>query len=408
MDRSRQAGGDRPVDRLNLICFTVPSYRCIDTEDGLSAVLDALEDEPRFALDTEFHRERTYWPRVALVQLAWPGDLVLIDPLAVDMSRIAPLIDSERLVVAHAAGQDLDVLERCCGVAPRRIFDTQIAAGFVGGGIPSLSSLHERELELKLPKEHRLTDWLARPLQVIQLEYAAADVAHLLVLHDRLESRLQALGRRAWAESEFNILLDRSKRLRRPEEAWSRVKDVRRLKGRSLTVARSLAMWRQKHAAMYDQPVRYVMSDMAIVTIAQAAPQTRIALAQVRGIGTGIANGRLGQPILDAVAEGLASDWQPPTPHQPSPSLRRLRPAAGLVAILIRQIARSNDIEPSLLATRADIEALIRGEAGARLLRGWRSEMVGKPIRQLMNGEAALAFDGDGLVLEHRSRCPVS
>ena len=386
----------------------MPSYRCIDTEDGLSAVLNALEDEPRFALDTEFHRERTYWPRVALMQLAWPGDLVLIDPLAVDMSRIASLIDSERLVVIHAAGQDLDVLERCCGTTPRRIFDTQIAAGFVGGGIPSLSSLHERELGLKLPKEHRLTDWLARPLQATQLEYAAADVAHLLVLHDLIDARLEDLGRRAWAEDEFNILLDRSKKLRQPEDAWSRVKNIRRLRGQPLAVARSLAMWRQKHAAASDRPVRHVMSDMTIVMIAQTAPQTRATLAQVRGIGAGIANGRLGQPILDAVSEGLASNWQPPSPRQPSPALKRLRPAAGLVAIWMRQMARANDIEPSLLATRADIEALIRGEADARLTRGWRAEMVGAPIRQLMNGEAALAFDGDGLVLEQRSRCPVS
>ena len=324
------------------------------------------------------------------------------------MSRIAPLIDSECLIVVHAAGQDLDVLKRCCGTTPRRIFDTQIAAGFVGGGIPSLSSLHERELGLKLPKEHRLTDWLARPLKATQLEYAAADVAHLLVLHERLEARLEKLGRRDWAESEFKILLDRSKRILRPEEAWNRVKGIRRLRGRSLAIARSLAMWRQKHAAATDQPVRYVISDMAIVAIAQTVPQTQTALAQVRGISARIANGRLGQPILDAVAEGLVSDWRPPPRNQPSSAFKRLNPAAGLVAIWMRQMARSNDIEPSLLATRADIEALIRGEAEARLTRGWRAEMAGELIRHLVNGEAALAFDGDGLVLEHRSHRPLS
>jgi len=385
----------------------VARFQYVDTETGLDAVVAALEGEPRFALDTEFHRERTYWPKVALIQIAWPGGLALIDPLAADVSRLAPVIGSDRLLVAHAASQDLEVLAHCCEVLPKRIFDTQIAAGFVGGGIPSLSALHKRELGVTIAKAHRLTDWLARPLRAPQLEYAAGDVAQLLRIHDRLAARLRKLKRTTWAADEFDTLLRRASRLRRPEDAWSKVKDIRRLRGRSLAVARSLAKWREQRAAVLDRPVRHVMSDMAIVSIAGAKPRNPAELSRVRGVADGVAKGRLGKSILEAVSEGLKSDWRPPKPKPTPRALRSLKPAVGLVMAWVTQVARASGLEPSLLATRADVEALIRGDADARLASGWRAEMVGEPIRQLTSGEASLAFDGDGLALEARSRRPV-
>lgn len=383
-------------------------YRYIDSDAALRAVVDALADEPRFALDTEFHRERSYWPEVALIQIAWPGDLVLIDPLAIDMGCLAEVLEGDGLMVAHAAGQDLEVLEHCCGAVPGRIFDTQIASGFVGGGIPALSSLYEREIGWRPPKADRLTDWMVRPLKRSQLDYAASDVVHLLEIHDRLLARLDDMGRRRWAEAEFDLLLERNRQMHRPEDAWSRLKDVRHLRRRDLPVLRSLAMWREHRAAKVNQPVRHVLSDMIIVSIAQAAPRTVSELAQVRGVGDGMARGRLGSAILGAVADGISSDWRPPRlpPKRPD-VMNRMRPAVGLVMSWVAQLARERMIEPSLLATRADVEAVIRADPDARLSLGWRSELVGEPIRRLVEGEAALAFDGDVLVLEERSRRPV-
>ena len=384
------------------------SYRYIDSDQGLRDVVGALTAEPRFALDTEFHRERTYRPQAALIQIAWPGDLVLIDPLAVDVSPLADVLGSGGLMVAHAAGQDLEVLEHYCGTVPERIFDTQIAAGFLGLGTPALSSLYESEIGWKPPKADRLTDWLVRPLKPSQLNYAASDVMHLLEIHDRLAARLEELGRSAWAEAEFELLLERNRRGQRPEEAWSRLKEVRHLRRRDLPVVRSVAMWRELRASRVNQPVRHVLSDVAVVSIAQAAPRTAEELAAVRGVGEGVARGRLGPHILKAVAEGLASDWRPPPKRAArSDAVDRLRPAVGLVTSWVSQLARDRMIEPSLLATRADIEALIRGDADARLARGWRSEMVGEPLRRLVAGEAALAFDNSKLVLEERSHRPV-
>ena len=384
------------------------SYRYIDSDQPLRDVVSAVCSEPRFALDTEFHRERTYRPQAALIQIAWPGDLVLIDPLAVDVSPLADVFGAGGLMVAHAAQQDLEVLEHCCGSVPERIFDTQIAAGFLGLGTPALASLYENEIGWKPPKADRLTDWLVRPLNASQLDYAAGDVMHLLEIHDRLAARLTESGRSAWAEAEFELLLERNRQGLRPEDAWTRLKEVRHLRRRDLPVVRSVAMWRELRAAKVNQPVRHVLSDVAVVSIARAAPRTAEELAAVRGVGRGVARGRLGPPILEAVAEGLASDWRPPPERAArSDAVDRLRPAVGLVTSWVSQLARDRKIEPSLLATRADIEALIRGDADARLARGWRSEMVGEPLRRLVAGGAALAFDRGKLVLEERSHRPV-
>ena len=385
------------------------NYRYIDSDAGLRASVVALSGEPRFALDTEFHRERSYWPEAALIQIAWPGDLVLIDPLAVDVRPLSEVLSGGGLMVAHAASQDLEVLEHCCGAVPARIFDTQIAAGFLGRGTPALSSLYESEIGWRPPKADRLTDWLVRPLKTSQLEYAASDVMHLLEIHDRMAARLDELGRVDWAEAEFALLLERSRRAQRPEEAWTRLKEVRHLRRRDLPVVRSVAMWRELRAARVNQPVRHVLPDMAVVSIARAAPRTTEDLAAVRGVGEGVARGRLGSAILKAVADGLASNWRPP-PARPARSghAERLRPAVGLVTSWVNQLARERMIEPSLLATRADIEALIRGDPDARLSRGWRSEIVGEPVRRLVEGEAALAFDDGQLVLEERSRRPMA
>ena len=173
--------------------------RWVDDASALAGLIDELRDEPRYALDTEFHGERTYWPRLALVQVAWPGGIALIDPFAVNMAPFGEILRGPATMVAHAAEQDLAILVRACGDPPTQLFDTQVAAGFIGLGAPSLASLVERLLGIKLAKGDRLTDWTRRPLKSDQKVYAAADVEHLLAIHDMLVARLEPIGRLEWA-----------------------------------------------------------------------------------------------------------------------------------------------------------------------------------------------------------------
>ncbi|HJM32692.1 MAG: HRDC domain-containing protein [Acidimicrobiales bacterium] len=376
----------------------------MEEQGAFEALVDELVDEPRIGVDTEFHRERTYYPQVALLQISWSDGLALVDPLAVDLRAFGSVLESDVLLVMHAAGQDLEVFDRACGTAPRNLFDTQLAAGFVGLSTPSLTTLCERELDIRLPKGDRLSDWLARPLTGSQLEYAAADVLHLLVLHDRLTDDLASRGRLAWAQDECQAMLDRSRGPREPSIAWERIKEVRRLRGAAFDRARAIAAWREREAAARDVPVRSVFSDLAVVAVAQDHPVDEEALRRIRGVdGRHLRNGAASS-VLQAMAE--AADL-PPVPRDPARSRQGRgdhRAAVTLVSAWISQAARDLEIDPTLLGTRSDIEALVRGEEGTRLATGWRGDAVGEALTGLLAGHSALAFDGEGgLVLEDRN-----
>ena len=377
-------------------------FQLVTDQAEFEALLDVLITEKRIAVDTEFHREKTYFPKVAMVQVAWTDGLVLIDPLEVDLRPMARLLESEVLVVMHAAGQDLEVFDRVCGTAPANLFDTQLASGFIGLSSPSLASLHERELGLRLPKGDRLTNWLARPLTASQLEYAASDVAHLLEIHDRLVRRLTDEGRLVWAEQECVEMLARERGRRRPEDAWTRIKEARQLRGRARDVARSVAAWRERRAADVDQPVRHVVPDLGVVAVAQRAPQTVDELRKVRGLDGRHYKGAVAEGLLGAVA---TADDLPPLEVDVS---RRdngndVRAAVTLVSAWVAQLSRDIDLDPTLVGTRSDIEDLVRGVPDAKMTTGWRHQVVGGPVDDLLSGRAALAFDGHGgLLLEPR------
>ncbi|MEQ8718226.1 MAG: HRDC domain-containing protein [Acidimicrobiales bacterium] len=371
----------------------------------LEEVIDTAVAHPAYAIDTEFHRERTYYPKLALVQLAWPGGLVVIDPLAVDVAALGRLLADGGVAVLHACSQDLEVLERVTGETPADLFDTQVAAGFVGLRSPSLAALHDQLLGRRLPKGDRLTDWLRRPLSDDQLEYAAADVRHLLEIHAELVTQLTDRGRLEWARTECEIVLAKDRSGRDPDEAWRRVKEARQLRGRNRAIVRALAAWRERRAAELDIPVRYVLPDLALVSIAQRPPRDVAALSGVRGLDDRHLKGGTAEALLATIAEvddePAAAEEDPPQRSLP----RDLRPAVSLVASWITQIAADNDLDPALVGSRGDVEGLLRGDEDARLSMGWRADLVGAPIRRLVAGDAALAFDGQRrLVLEERSR----
>jgi ribonuclease D len=380
------------------------SYRWIDGQADFDQLVDTLADQPRYALDTEFHRERTYYPKLALVQVAWRTDdgqqSVLIDPLDVDVSSFGALFASESLCVIHAAQQDLDVLTHAVGSVPSRMFDTQLAAGFVGYGTPSLVSLLQGEIGVSPPKGDRLTDWLRRPLTDSQRQYAAADVEYLLEVHERLVAQLATAGRLAWAEDACEELRTRPTSGSAPDDAWLRLKDARSLRPNARAVAQSVASWRERRAMRTDVPVRQVLPDLAILGISQRAPSSTKELSQARGVDQRHTRGGIADEILEAVRAAKGSP--PPSPPPSADDLdRSMRPAVTLVSAWVGQLARDERLDPTLLATRADIVAFLRGDDDARLAAGWRNELVGEGIRRLVGGEAGLTFDPEGRLRLH-------
>jgi ribonuclease D len=386
----------------------VGDYRWIGDAAALGALVEELLSCDIYGLDTEFHRERTYFPRLALVQIAWEGGIALVDPLAVDISPFAKVLDGPGLAIIHAAEQDLEVLERACGTAPSRLFDTQLAAGFLGQVSPSLVKLVEHVLGVRLLKGDQLTDWTQRPLSAGQLSYAAGDVAHLLALRQCIGARLEEMGRTEWADEEFAIMLSKDRTPTVPEEAWWRLPRSRQLRGPARGVAQCVAAWRESRAQRMDLPVRFVLPDLALLSIAQHPPKTREDLRRTRSLDGRYLGGGAAEELLAAAAVGLAVD---PSAVRVPPSHDHEQPVRAVTALATAYVAqRAGDLEldPAILATRADLVEFMQDPPEGRLSRGWRNSLIGAGLRRLAEGEAALSFDGHGsLVLEERSFRPV-
>jgi len=385
---------------------TASAPELITDTDALVALGDVLADEEFYAVDTEFHTERTYWPKLALIQLGWADRVALVDPLAVDPGPLRRVFTGPGTAVAHAAGQDLDVLRTACGAAPSTVFDTQIAAGFLGMSTPSLSRLVDQVLGITLPKTDQLSDWLQRPIPPGQLDYAAGDVRYLLELRSSMVDQLRRRGRLEWALEECALVLPGQRREVVPEEAWWKAGDARRLTGRSRAVAQEVAAWRERRAAASDRPRRSVLSDLAVLTIAQRPPRDRRELEQLRGVESRhLAKGSAAE-ILEAVDRGRSLPVDQLRLPPDAAESRASQAAVAVCAGLVRQIADELQFDQGLLATRVDIAQLVTGEP-SRLDRGWRGSIAGAPLRRLLAGEVAAAFDPDGrLVLEARSHLP--
>ena len=374
----------------------------IDDQAGLISIVEELSNSDIYAIDTEFHREKTYFAKLALIQLRWSDRLAIIDPLNLDLSVLSKIFHSNSVAVFHAGSQDLEILHRAAGAVPRSIFDTQIAAGFLGMRTPSLSSLHENLLGLKLTKGDRLTDWLQRPLKESQLQYAASDVRYLLELHQVLTERLIKLKRYEWAEAEFVTFLEKRQKLIDPKDAWQRIKEAKHLNKQARGVAQALAEWRELAAQKNDIPIRYIMSDLALVGIAQRKPTKLSDLKNIRGFDYAQYQKEKGQHLLKIVEKGLKADPVPSLKSRKKSLPPEMRPAVTLLSAWLSQFATDQNIDPALLGSRSDIEELLRGESDSRLQVGWRHEEVGEQVDNLLKGKSSLSFENGRLVIESR------
>lgn len=370
----------------------------IDDRAGLDELIARLRDEPVYGLDTEFHRERTYFPHLALVQVAWSDGLAVVDPIAVDIAPLAQILEGPGLMICHAAEQDLEVLQLACSTRPARLFDTQIAAAFIGLGFAALGRLVTSIVGATLAKGDRLTDWTRRPLDESQIAYAAADVEHLLVLHGRLCERAQESGTLAWVEQECEQMRTRQLGASEAETAWWRIKGSRTLRGKSRGVAQEVAAWRERLAMARDIPPRFILPDLALAGIVQRPPRSKEQMSSIRGLEPRHLRGGTAEEILAAVERGLeldARDLRTPARGEP-PIDDDAGPSVALGLALVAHIAAQRQMEPSLLATRADVQSLAAGRTSGRLSSGWRAEIAGEALRRLFAGEAALTGDGSG------------
>lgn len=407
MTRLRRLTANDKLEGIEAGQVAGASYSWIQTQEAFSELIAKALRVRRIALDTEFHRERTYWPKVALIQVRVADEIFLVDPLQVDLGPFAEVLESDVLFIMHAASQDIEVLQRACGFGPQNLFDTQLVAGFTGMSTPSLSALVERYVGVRLPKGDRLTDWFERPLRNNQQEYAANDVRYLFEVHDQLVAELEERGRLDWALAECRLLQQKIKPNISPELAWTRIKEARHLKGKPRCVISVLARWREGTAQRKDIPIRFVLSDLAMVGIAQRAPSNLDELKTIRGLDSRSLKESLAKEILTLVDEGmkLKPEQVATLDVEDGPKLgNEMRAAVTLVSAWISQVAKDEAVDPSLLATRSDINDLLRGAKNPKLASGWRAELVGARIRDLVEGRASLAFDAEGgLVLETRA-----
>ncbi|MAW76710.1 MAG: ribonuclease D [Planctomycetes bacterium] len=377
----------------------------IEDSREIASWMARATSDGRFGIDLEFIRERTYYPKLALIQISVGDDLALIDPLAdLELGPLIETIDDPAITkVVHAGSQDMEILEEVAKRTPCNVFDTQIAASFLGLGLqPAYSVTCERILGQVVAKGESWTDWLRRPLSDSQERYALDDVKHLLPLHDRLQGDLSTENRLSWALDEmekyssavtYHPLVDNSIR---------RVKRSGSLDGRGLSLLRQLYLWREEEAKRCDRPRRRILSDELLVEIARRAPQDIDSLDRIRGIDSRDVR-RSGKHILAAVKRGLdtAEDEYPLLIKK-----RRLEPreeaALELVTSALRALCRAERIAPPLVGKSDDVEDLLRdfwgGEIDAsehRLLSGWRGELFGKKLLGFLEGDYSIAIDAD-------------
>lgn len=371
----------------------------IDDDRALARLVTTLSGEREYGLDTEFVAERSYWPRLCLLQVAWPGGVALVDPLACDVHVLRPVLDGPGTMITHAGGADIPIIDRACGARPTMLFDTQVAAGFVGLGTPSLVSLVRGVLGEQLDKSQQLTDWSRRPLPEGARRYAAGDVAHLLTLADELRSRLATRGRGEWATAECEALRAIEWPASDPETAWWKIKGSRSMRGERARVAQAVTAWRERRARELDRPARFVLSELVLTGIAARPPRDEHELTRMRGAES--LPRHVARDVLAAVEAGRAmdrADQRLPPRHDDDASLDA---AVGLLTAWVGQVAASEEVEPRLLATRDDLKALVNKRPN-RLDDGWRAEMVGDRLRALLAGDAVLRLidGGRGVALE--------
>ena len=379
----------------------------ITTTDDLAAFCKPLANAEFIAVDTEFMRERTYWPRLCLAQVAGPEQAAAIDALAegIDLAPLDELMANPKVLkVFHAARQDLEIFYLRMNKVPTPLFDTQVAAMVCGHGeAASYESLATKLAKAKIDKSSRFTDWSRRPLSERQITYALSDVTHLRVVYEKLRHQLEKSDRLSWIAEEMAVLNDPATYRADPELAWRRLKP-RGASPRLLGVLKEVAAWRERTAQRIDIPRQRLLRDEQLLEIASHSPKTIEELALTRGLGRGFAEGWQGREIMEAIERArTVPESELPTRDRHPEQLRSPGAVVDLLRTLLRLKAEEAGVAARLVANADELDRLAAGKRDAPVLRGWRREVFGKDAVDLIEGRLALALDG-----EHAKLLPVT
>jgi len=366
----------------------------IDNDRSLRDFCAAVSADRFCALDTEFVREKTYYPKLALIQMATETRQACIDPLAID--DFSPLIglfgNPEMLKILHASGQDLELFHHVFGAIPRPLFDTQIAAAVLGyANQIGYADLVRQVCGVQLDKKYTRANWARRPLSEGELDYAMDDVRYLIEIHRRLREELERRGRLSWVEADFRRITDEQAFVQDDGQLWKKLKGVQRLKGEALNYADQLCRWREQRARDRDRPRRWILKDEDIVDIARFRPKSHRDLQQIGNLGSDFIR-KTGDDllqVLDQAGRIDRADWPKP------PKFRKLdsnqQALSDCLMAIARLLCERNDISLASVAGKKDLDALITGQEGSRLLQGWRHEMLGRHLQDFLAGRSALA-----------------
>ncbi|MCP5418366.1 MAG: ribonuclease D [Chromatiaceae bacterium] len=362
----------------------------LDSAGALAQFCDSIRHSPWLALDTEFVREKSYWPQLCLLQISDGSRAACIDPLHLDnLDPLAELLLAPTSVkIFHAARQDLEIFNLLWQKLPAPLFDTQLAATLLGLGEQlGYAALVHKLLGIELTKAHTRTDWLQRPLQAGQLRYALDDVIYLGDLYLVLNAQLERMGRKDWLREEFDLLADPDIYQVHPERCWQRIKGRQRLRGVQLAVLQSLAAWREMQAITNDRPRRWIMRDEVLLDLARCMPKNMDETGRIRGLdhatlkhhGTQLVN-------LIAEARNLPRTSWPTDKPVPTPLNPNQEALVDLLMCSLRILAEENQVSPAVLASRNVLEQLIAGERKLELLQGWRRKLAGEQLLEVIAG----------------------
>jgi len=375
----------------------------IDTDDKLQAFCQRLSGVSWIALDTEFMRERTYYPQLCLIQIAIPDLAVCIDPLAcTNLDVLMDVFYNESITkVVHSGGQDMEIFYHLRGSVPTPLFDTQIAAPLLGypeqaGYAKLVAAITGTQLE----KAHTRADWSHRPLNEAQQKYALDDVIYLCEIYLSLKSKLEQRDRLSWLEDDFAQLANKQRYENTPQLAWKRVKSIYKLKGNKLAVAQTLAEWREQTAQRDNKPRGWLIKDDVLSDIARQQPETMSQLGRIRGLNERI-HKRYGQTILELIQSGKKNIAQvvPDFSKTNKPDVRQ-EAIVDLLNAVVHLRAAEQELNPNQLASRKELQKLVMGEKNIEILQGWRHKLIGEELCAVLEGGLSISVSEGRLVIK--------